>query len=425
MARLRKLRLVVGLLAVFSFTALVASSQHGGSSSSSSSSSSSTLPRSQSIPRSNNNLQRRQYSSYLPPWNPSANIDEAGFVKGLFVRTPGEWEEEVRLKTVNKLDQPCRIRQVPGDGNCLFHSISLCLCQAVNGTQWDLSPLSNSYVAHGGASVASIDEPQQQQQHNVQSQSPPPTLDDLYVHSHQLRARAVACLRDARRRLYLQGRESLKSTELVSAAAQQYGMSRESYCESMQEDSVWGGGPEIVALCNLLQRPIHVYELATVATTESNKNNNKNNNIPELLLSRATECGTTGFVLRRMACFGSPRFDRQQALHILSADSRFPDLRPGHQLDAGNHFLAVFPVTDEDDNDDDDDNDGNKGPRRKRLRGGDSTTARNSKGGDDGDDDDVAVEDEVAADAISEQPLLIRAASKYIQWWRETFQNYR
>jgi len=44
-----------------------------------------------------------------------------------------------------------------------------------------------------------------------------------------------------------------------------------------------------------------------------------------------------------MACFGSPKFDRSPALHILSADSRFPDVTPGEQLESGNHFLAIFP----------------------------------------------------------------------------------
>lgn len=31
----------------------------------------------------------------------------------------------------------------------------------------------------------------------------------------------------------------------------------------MRQASVWGGGPEIVALSNALCRPIHVYELAS------------------------------------------------------------------------------------------------------------------------------------------------------------------
>ena len=62
-------------------------------------------------------------------------------------------------------------------------------------------------------------------------------------------------------------------------------------------------------------------------------------------------------MLRRMACFGSPKYDRHEALHILSADSRFPDLSPGKQVESGNHFLAMFPEE--------------KKGKQKRLRGGD------------------------------------------------------
>ena len=43
------------------------------------------------------------------------------------------------------------------------------------------------------------------------------------------------------------------------------------------------------------------------------------------------------------ACFGSPRYDRREPLHILSADSRFPDIQPGKHQSTGNHFLAMFP----------------------------------------------------------------------------------
>ena len=32
-------------------------------------------------------------------------------------------------------------------------------------------------------------------------------------------------------------------------------------------------------------------------------------------------------------------------MHVLSADSRFPDLRIGEQMEQGNHFLALFPVS--------------------------------------------------------------------------------
>jgi hypothetical protein len=56
---------------------------------------------------------------------------------------------------------------------------------------------------------------------------------------------------------------------------------------------------------------------------------------------------STQFTLRRMACFGSPKFDRREPLHILSADSRFPDIEPRKIRKVGNHFLALFPVEDE------------------------------------------------------------------------------
>jgi hypothetical protein len=194
--------------------------------------------------------------------------------------------------------------------------------------------------------------------------SSPPSLEDLYAHSHRLRADAVACLRDGRRKLFLQGRETLRTNELVAAAAQQYNLSPEEYCQAMQEDSVWGGGPEIVALCNLLQRPIHVYELATATSSSGTTTTTRDSE--NTIYSRATGCGRTGFVLRRMACFGSPRFDKQRALHILSADSRFPDIRPGQQLAHGNHFLAVFPMDDLEH-----DGDNGKTNNKRKLRGGD------------------------------------------------------
>lgn len=235
-----------------------------------------------------------------PPWNPSPQIDDAGFCRELYTRIPGEWESEVRLggKHQNALHLEMvqvNIRQVPGDGNCLFHSISTCMAHVVNGTQLH-------YPNH---------------------------LGWLYRHSASLRKQAVDCLRHKRKTLFLQGNEYLRAHDLVEAAAAQYGISATQYCDLMQQDSYWGGGPEIVALCNVLKRPIHVYELASCSNTGSGGSHSGSGN---------------RFVLRRMACFGSPKFDKKAPFHILSADSRFPDIAPGKQLPSGNHFLAVFPV---------------------------------------------------------------------------------
>jgi hypothetical protein len=301
--------IVLGLLVLVATTT-------GVHASSSTSAPSNSLPRSStksasqsSIPRSNNS-HRRRITEQTPPWNPSAHIDSDGFLSGLYPRIPGEWEREVRSirgsLNSKKGGEDCHamIRQVPGDGNCLFHSISLCLHHADNGTHWNLTANDDTTEKSDSNSGTSIDQ--------------------LYQQSQILRAQAVDCLRQSQRRLFLQGKESLRANELVSAAAQQYGLTAEEYCAAMQQDCVWGGGPEIVALSNLLERPIHVYELA-------------------VLHAQQGQPKSSAFCLRRMACFGSPKFDRRPALHILSADSRFPDLQPGQQLAAGNHFLAVYP----------------------------------------------------------------------------------
>jgi OTU-like cysteine protease len=269
-----------------------------------------------SIPRSTHRSHANAENLRYPPWNASPNIDEHGFLIKRYRRIPGEWEKEFRVFKKRKnmdVNTPAQIRQVPGDGNCLFHSISTCYAHAINGTHLDLTD--------------------------------PVNLQWLYQSSSKLREQAVDCLGQKHNILFLQGHEYLKAQDLVQAAASQYGISGEEYCHLMRQDSYWGGGPEIVALCNVLQRPIHVYELA------SDKNR---------------------FVLRRMACFGSPKFDRKPALHILSADSRFPDLTPGRQLASGNHFLALFPETIEEEK--------SRGKKRAKLRGGGDRQSVGSSG---------------------------------------------
>jgi hypothetical protein len=183
----------------------------------------------------------------------------------------------------------------------------------------------------------------------------------------------------------------------------QYEVSPAQYLANMRKPSEWGGGPEIVVLANVLKRPIHVYELQPICDDEaddaksscgggggSSSNGGGSSGgsysggscsggssrggrwIPgsgmlrRTLSARHSGAATafaargggislsspsgsegwapSGWRLRRIACFGSPKFDRANpAVHILSADSRFPDLKPGDQLPNGNHFLALFP----------------------------------------------------------------------------------
>lgn len=302
-------------------------------------------------------------SSNYPPWNPSRHINSNGFLSSLYRRVPGEWEtppfggyqspsfrrsplsltlssQHHTNQQVHSLDVPVRVRQVPGDGNCLFHSISLCLYHAKNRRHFRFSTDGGSGGQKGGRVKNNIGDTIGSGE-GGRDISP---LDELYASSRKLRDEAVALLKQPHRRLFLQGRECLSAGELVEAAAQQYGLTPDEYCDSMSQDSVWGGGPEIVALSNYLQRPIHVYELATTATNAV-AGGGKSGDLQKRGGGFGGGADSGGvFCLRRMACFGSPRFDRNQALCILSADSRFPDLEPGQQLAAGNHFLAVFPL---------------------------------------------------------------------------------
>lgn len=279
-----------------------------------------TIIHSNSIPRSTRSPTSSQVnteSHTYPPWNPSKKIDAEGFLTDLYPLLPGEWEEEACLPGRHSgprnrrmlRHQYARIRQVPGDGNCLFHSVSAALSLAMNSTHVDM--------------------------YNT-------TL--LKISSAFLRSLAVDCLAKRQRRiLYLQGDEYLRAKDLVDAAARQYNMTGERYCQFMRKDSYWGGGPEIVALCNVLKRPIHVYELTEDKSVyyRSSKSSSDETKVDEQEIPNPNP---KGFRIRRMACFGSPKFDRREPLHILSADSRFPDLVPGRQLASGNHFLAVFPV---------------------------------------------------------------------------------
>eukprot|EP00957_Ditylum_brightwellii_P172941 13166403-Ditylum_brightwellii.AAC.1 len=73
----------------------------------------------------------------------------------------------------------------------------------------------------------------------------------LRRNSALLRQSAVECLsHNPWRLLFLQGNEYLCARDLVKAAAAQYKLTGEKYCNLMKRESYWGGGPEIVALCN-------------------------------------------------------------------------------------------------------------------------------------------------------------------------------
>ena len=108
----------------------------------------------------------------------------------------------------------------------------------------------------------------------------------------------------------------------------------------------------IIYICSICSHDfiIILFRSYEVVPTSSQKNNKKidqtydeEDDIANNEKFAKSTCNQ--FTLRRMACFGSPKYDRKEPLHILSADSRFPDVEPKRIRRGGNHFLALFPVT--------------------------------------------------------------------------------
>lgn len=159
------------------------------------------------------------------------------------------------------------IQQVQGSGDCLFHSIAIGMAFEDEDRHLDMFD---------------------------------PVLTDRVK---ELRALAVKTLTDdPNRTLHLEGDQELVTSELVEAAAEQYGVTAEEYCRSMRQSGVWGGGPEILALANALERPIHVFEPVAA-------------------------CNGTEFRLQLCGAFGSPRFDQKgKTVCIIAADDRFASL---------------------------------------------------------------------------------------------------
>jgi len=176
------------------------------------------------------------------------------------------------------------VRQVPGDGSCLFNAIAICISHEFTKKHFEFDK-------------------------------------NMKKMSMKLRKLAVEVLLNPNEKLYMEGDECITSNELLDLIASHYNTSGEEYCNNMLKEKTWGGGPEIVAISNRMKRPIHVYELVT----EGIKRN---------------------FEFKICAQFGSPAYDNKPPLYILCADGRFPYIIPGFHKKQGDHFLSLFPVVD-------------------------------------------------------------------------------
>jgi hypothetical protein len=334
-------------------------------SSSESGASTSTHPSTSNSIHACNNNDDLSYSQ-RPAWNASPKINEQGYLCELFRRIPGEWESSAEAASIsdrsqhNNLNTPVIIRQVPGDGCCLFHAVAISLNLIRDGIHLrmdtaeslrELKAMSRSlrHVAVDCLRSCGVEQQRNGKSRRLLPRRKERTFPHAVVNStittthHHIRSTKKYP------RLFIQGTESMPTAQLLSTAAAQYGITPEEYCDLMEQDSYWGGGPELVALCNVLKRPIHVFELVPwdavmnsggdgdVTTTTSTTTSPCAVRVPDHLINQQ-------FCLRRMATFGSPKYDSKMPLHILSADSRFPDVNPESIFENGNHFMALFPV---------------------------------------------------------------------------------
>lgn len=206
----------------------------------------------------------------------------------------------------SNLHQELWVRQVPGDGGCLFHSLAVCVVHIATGQHVCFDSKTRQL-------------------------------------SNRLRELSIQLLSDKKATLYIENDTVLPAEEIVETTARHYGLTASDYLELMRDPRSWGGGPEIVALSNYLKRPIHIYEICHKSF---------------LYFFRRR------FELRSYAKFGSPTFDDRDPIRILCADGRFPNITPGFQVSPGDHFSPLFPrdripvnmlrggERDDDDNDD-------------------------------------------------------------------------
>lgn len=178
--------------------------------------------------------------------------------------------------------QDFMVRQVPGDGGCLFHSLAASVDYLFTKT------------------------------HNIFDHR-------LEALSFQLRNLAVDLL-SQNRTFYAEDNAKIAAGEMLAFVSQHHNISPEEYCRLMRKPATWGGGPEIVALCNHFQCPVYVYSLGTKGVLWGKH-----------------------FVLDLTARFGHSDF-QNRPIHLLSVDGRFPSIKPGEQEKMGNHFMALFPL---------------------------------------------------------------------------------
>lgn len=228
-----------------------------------------------------------------------------------------------------------QVRQVPGDGGCMFHALATCLHFAETKEHFtDFDP-------------------------------------EIRKISTRLRQLAVKTLQSPSCSFVLQSQEQeagkssgtsiISSDKLLKLVAQQYNTTAEGYCTSMLQSQTWGGGPELMALAHSLETPIHVYELQTKPYFPLKfylKRTAIFDHIilPSTAISSTVSATSTASTAAKKTSIESSTIQHidkkyhsikltKPPLEILFTDGRFPHMYPwSKEQIEGNHFLALFPV---------------------------------------------------------------------------------
>lgn len=80
--------------------------------------------------------------------------------------------------------------------------------------------------------------------------------------------------------LVVENKRLVSTTSLLNSAAKQEGVSPQEYLEMLRNGTLYGGGPELTVLSNILRRPISIYEL---------ENDNDDSASPTLMQGERTQ----------------------------------------------------------------------------------------------------------------------------------------
>lgn len=127
------------------------------------------------------------------------------------------------------------MRNVPGDGDCMFQAAALAAA-----TSWGL-----------GANMV--------------------LLRKIAKETRQV----VASILESEGNLYIEQARLVSAKQLLKSAAQQEGVTPDEYLSLLRkegsEGGLYGGGPELTVLSNVLRRPISIYELDTTTDSATTK----------------------------------------------------------------------------------------------------------------------------------------------------------